>query len=232
MNKGIVFDFDGVIINSHEVQMRALETAYRAVIGEGDIPYDGFFRLSGDSLENIFTFLGFPLKMLSIYRDYSKHNVSLIKMHDGFFEILQEVKSKNCFAILCTGKERLRTCDILKNLSIEHYFDAIICSDDVKRPKPHPESIYIAMDRYKIKRENMIMIGDGINDIKCAQKAGIESVGVLWGDTSPQELISEGPDVIVNNTLELKYLVNYWILNGAFAPNMKANLLINNRLNC
>lgn len=65
--KCIVFDFDGVINNLHDLQVKALEESYRQVVGEGDVPFSEFFQNSGDSLKNIFEKLGLPAEMIPIY---------------------------------------------------------------------------------------------------------------------------------------------------------------------
>ena len=76
--KNIIFDFDGVIINSHDVQIKALTESFKAICGAGVPPYDDFFRHSGDSLKNIFMQLGLPLDMVPIYQMVSKENIDLI----------------------------------------------------------------------------------------------------------------------------------------------------------
>lgn len=50
--KNIIFDFDGVIINSHDIQVKALTESFKAICGEGTPPYDDFFKLSGEGLKN------------------------------------------------------------------------------------------------------------------------------------------------------------------------------------
>lgn len=211
MNKGVIFDFDGVIINSHEVQKRSLETAYRKVVGVGEVPYDDFFKLSGDSLENIFQKLGLPHEMVEIYREYSRRHIDLIKFNSEFMEILDYFQQENVRCILCTGKERKRTVQTLRHFGIEHYFCKVICSDDVKKPKPNPESIHLVKKIYGMNSSQLIMVGDGINDIKCAKRAGINVVAVTWGDVSKEELVKEHPDMLVDNVSELFEYLRKWL---------------------
>ncbi len=108
MYKNIIFDFDGVIINSHDVQVKSLTESFNVICGEGVPPYDDFFKLSGDSLKNIFTQLGLPLEMIPIYQRISRENIGLIKIHEGMIELLQKLNEMDCTCALCTGKDKAK----------------------------------------------------------------------------------------------------------------------------
>lgn len=60
MNRAVIFDFDGVIINSLEVQRKAFTASYNKVIGEGTPPFKEFLSHSGNSIHNIFEIMGLP----------------------------------------------------------------------------------------------------------------------------------------------------------------------------
>ena len=197
MYKNIIFDFDGVIINSHDVQVKALTESFKAICKEGIPPYDDFFKLSGDSLKNIFTQLGLPLEMIPLYQKISRENIGLIKIHEGMIELLQKLNELGCNCALCTGKDRSRTIEILKYFNMDYLFKIVVCSDDVINPKPHPESLFVIMEKLGASPENTVMVGDGINDILSAKNAKIESIAVTWGDTPKKEL--------------KKYAANYFI---------------------
>lgn len=207
MYKNIIFDFDGVIINSHDVQIKALTESFEAVCGEGIPPYDDFFKLSGDSLKNIFTQLGLPLAMVPIYQKISRENIDLIKIHEGMIDLLQKLNGMGYICALCTGKDRIRAVEILQHFNMEHFFKIVICSDDVINPKPHPESLLLIMESLNATKDNTVMIGDGINDILSAKSASIESIAVTWGDVPEEQLSIVRPTDIVGSIFELNNLL-------------------------
>ncbi len=207
----VLFDLDGVIINSHEVQKKALEVAYRKYCGEGEVPYEAFFRLSGDSLENIFATMGLPQEMTERYRQYSREHIEDIVFHERFLDIFDYLNQMEVKCVLCTGKERKRTLTTLQYFNIDHYFSKVICSDDVKRPKPDPESIEVVKNLLQADIEQLLFVGDGINDIRCARNADVKSVAVTWGDLPRDLLEPEKPDVLVNCIDELFYYLRVWI---------------------
>lgn len=205
--KNIIFDFDGVIINSHDIQVKALTESFKAICGEGTPPYDDFFKLSGEGLKNIFTQLGLPLEMIPIYQKISRENIGLIKIHEGMIELLEKLIESGRFCALCTGKDRSRTIEILKHFKIEHFFKIVVCSDDVINPKPHPESLMLIIDDLNATLEDTVIVGDGINDMLSAKNADIKSIAVTWGDVPEKSLKDCKPDRICYSITQLKNIL-------------------------
>lgn len=203
MTKCLVFDFDGVIINSHDLQVQALRESYGKIVGAGEPPFAEFFKNSGDSLFNIFKKLKLPLEMLPHYLEISTKHMAMIKTKDDIELILKKFIEDGYQCAICTGKDRKRTLAILSHLNLDIYFKAVVCSDDVMQPKPASESLLKAVEMLNSCKDNAIMIGDGINDILCAKGAGITSIGVTWGDLSRDDIENVQPDYIVDTIQEL-----------------------------
>ncbi len=201
--KSVIFDFDGVIINSHDIQMKALKAAYEEAVGISEPPYDEFFMHSGDSLENIFKKLELPLIMVSTYREISRKSIHLVKLHEGMVELLERLNKAKIKCGLCTGKDRIRTIEMLGYLKIHTFFDYIVCSDDVVKPKPDIECLEKALQYLNSDFGSSVMVGDGINDILCAKGMNLPSIAVSWGDVCVEDLKRYNPDYIVNTVDEL-----------------------------
>ncbi|QOV11038.1 HAD family hydrolase [Viridibacillus arvi] len=60
--------------------------------------------------------------------------------------------------------------------------DVLISYRDTVNHKPHPEPMLLAASKLQIKPENCISIGDNINDILSSNSAGMQSIGVTWGE--------------------------------------------------
>lgn len=228
MNKAVIFDLDGVVINSSEVQKQALFESYRIVVGDGNNPsFEEFLSHSGDSLGNIFQKMSLPLSMVEPYRKISRKNIGLIRVYHGIKELIVKLKRQGYRLAICTGKDRARTIEILDKLYLLKLFNVIVCSDDVTNPKPHPDSLALALRNIGAIPENAVMIGDAKNDILSAKRARIKSIAVTWGDVTKDVLERECPDYIVNTMGELydavvdsfrdeistpKYLVNDFVI--------------------
>lgn len=197
MKKGIIFDFDGVIIDSFKVQEKALRQSYKLIVGEGEPSVDEFFSLSGDSLENIFKQMNLPLAMVEPYKKISSENMDDILVFEGIVEMLKKLKKLDYKVGLCTGKNRERTIEILEYLDLKKYFDSIVCSDDVKKSKPAPDSLLYVIEQLGLTSEETIMVGDAPNDIKCAKNAKVTSIAASWGVMKQDLIEAEKPDCIV-----------------------------------
>lgn len=177
--------------------------SYRLIVGKGTPSFDEFLSHSGDSLENIFIKMKLPLEMVEPYRAISRERISAVKIYDGIKDLLVFLKKNGYKCALCTGKDRLRTLELLGKLMLSEYFETVVCSDDVKNPKPHPESLICAINNLGISAANTVMIGDARNDIICARKAGVKVIAVTWGDFPRKVLEQEFPDYLVNTVDEL-----------------------------
>jgi len=207
LKKGIVFDFDGVIINSTEIQRYAFLESYRLIVGEGTPSFEEFLSYSGDSLDNIFLKMKLPLEMIEPYRRISRERVWAIKVYDGMKDLLELLKKKGYECAICTGKDRLRTLEILDKLKLSKYFKTVACSDDVKNPKPHPDSLNMAINNLGVRRDNVVMIGDAKNDILCAKRAGVKVIAVTWGEVPKTVLEAECPDHMADTVEELSNVI-------------------------
>lgn len=103
------------------------------------------------------------------------------KLYHSSLELLYFLKAQKFKLGILTSKTHSLCIDILKYLEIYELFDSIICHDDVKNPKPHPEGLEKVMNLLNVNNENCIYIGDSINDGIPAKKLNIFFFGVLTG---------------------------------------------------
>jgi pyrophosphatase PpaX len=207
VNKAVVFDFDGVVIDSLNVQKKAFYESLELVCGRKDADFNDFLKLSGSSLENILSSMELPLSMIEPYRAISQKCLDEIDVIKGIPEVLQFLYVTEYKIGLCTGKDKKRTIDILKYCNLYEYFDAVVCSDEVEFPKPHPESLARTVELLGSCTEFSILIGDSVNDIECARNANIASIAVDWGVSSYLELEKQNPDYLVKTVDGLLYCI-------------------------
>ncbi|MBD5534772.1 MAG: HAD-IA family hydrolase [Lachnospiraceae bacterium] len=205
MNKTVCFDFDGVIISSIEVQRCAFKESYHQATGKyaDEKLLKEFFHNSGDSLKNIFQKMELPLEMIEPYRKISIDQMDKIRVFEGMRELLEKLKRNGILCGLCTGKDRTRTLMILDILKLDQYFTSVVCSDDVSKAKPDPESLFTLMKNLNADPDNVVMVGDANNDVKCARSAKVPVIGVSWGDVEREVLLQDKPDYLADTVSEL-----------------------------
>ena len=206
--KAVCFDFDGVVIDSLDVQKEAFLKSYQQVAGNKSLPsVDDFFSYSGEPLAEILAQMNLPQDMLEPYRKISNKLTDKIKVHNGMLRLLQKLKQTGIKCGLCTGKDRERTVMILKKKKLYCLFDEIVCSDEVKKGKPDAESLLKLIGKLGVEHRQAIMVGDSHNDIECANAASVQSIGVAWGEVNCKGLMESGPDYIASTIQQLQFYI-------------------------
>jgi HAD superfamily hydrolase (TIGR01509 family) len=91
----------------------------------------------------------------------------------------------------------------LQKLKLLSYFQTVITTMDVKKPKPHPEAIIKAAQQLGVSAHDCIIVGDSIVDIQAGKAANAKTVAVLTGLYTQQELEKENPDLIIPSINQL-----------------------------
>ena len=183
MNKSLylIFDLDGCLIDSSEVQKAAFFGSYKEVVGDDHCPsYEEYIKHTGDSVNGMLKKMGLPAAMAASFRRISSESVDKILVNWEAMKLVRKLKKYGYKTALCTGKDHYRTVEILKYFQCDNLFDVLICGDDVPEPKPSAMPILKAMEALGADPENTVMIGDGYNDIKSAKNAGVKSILTLW----------------------------------------------------
>lgn len=109
-----------------------------------------------------------------------------IRLYDGAMDLLKSLKAAGKSVYLLTNAQRCFTVPELRMLSIYELFDGIVISSDEYTCKPDKAFYNIIIDRYKLKKEETIMIGnDYITDIKGSFDAGLDSL-YIHSNLSPE----------------------------------------------
>lgn len=206
MKVDLIFDLDGCLIDSKQVQKAAFFGSYAEVVGDDKCPtYEEYIKHTGDSVDNVLRKMGLPAAMAAPYRRISSEAIDKIIVNWEAMELIREMREKGIKIAIVTGKDHDRTVDILKYYKIDHLFDVLICADDVTEPKPSSMPVLAAIEALGTTREKSIVIGDGYNDILSARRARVKSVLTLWyGD----EGVPREADFVVFSVEQLKKIIN------------------------
>src|SRR3989304_522512 len=104
----------------------------------------------------------------------------MAELYPGIKELLDNLKRKKILLSIFTGKGREASLITLEELGIKNYFTMIVTGDEVENHKPSPEGILQFIDRYKLKKDEVLMIGDSPGDVKASKEAGIKIASALW----------------------------------------------------
>ena len=176
--KLIIFDLDGVLINSLPNMKFALSKTSNHI--KQKISFKKYKRYIGLPFEKILIKLkvrGEYNKIKSLYSKYSLQKIKKLRIDKKKLVSLKKLKKKYYLAVF-TSKDKRRTFEILKRYKI---FSTIISADDVKKGKPNPEGLLKIIRKMKVKKKDSFFIGDTIFDFKAATAAKMNYLHASWG---------------------------------------------------
>ena len=178
--KLIIFDLDGVLINSLGNMKKSWDSA---VI---NLPIDKDFKKYREHIGKPFKDILSSLRIRKKYHNFiekefkknSIKNLNLIKLYPKVYTTLKYLKKKYKIAIL-TSKDKSRTLKILKGIKIK--FDKIQCPEKNYKGKPHPELMIKLIKNLKIKKKNAVYIGDTEYDLLMSKSAKVDFIFAEYG---------------------------------------------------
>ncbi|MEM3373896.1 MAG: HAD family phosphatase [Candidatus Woesearchaeota archaeon] len=180
MIKGIIFDMDGVIIDSNTFHYYNWNSVFKKKFNI-EISKEDFASRLGESAIH---FTEFFIKKYNLDKEYNitaekllpeiiekYKNINHLKLKTGIKEKLPLFK-KNYKIALATGANKDWAIQVLEHFEIKNYFDYIIAGNEVKRAKPEPEIFIRAAHGLNLDTSQCIVIEDAELGIIAAKKAG------------------------------------------------------------
>ena len=179
--KSYIFDLDGTLIDSYNGILESLMNVLKFynINQDKDYVYSYILEKSVHEYLNDIS-INYSLNIDDVRNKYSYYRLNNqldVKLMPNAKELLDNIKNNNDLSFMYTHKGNI-TYKILENLGIKDYFKYIVTSDNKFKLKPDPEGINYILNKYNIKKEDAIYIGDRPLDIACAKNAGIR--GILY----------------------------------------------------
>lgn len=207
VKRAIIFDLDGVLVDSFGVMREAFTIAYAEVVGSGAAPFDEYNRHLGRYFPDIMKIMGLPLEMEAPFVRESYRLAHRVVVFDGVVDVLRALRERGLGLAVATGKSGPRARSLLDQLGLLRAFDHVIGSDEVARPKPAPDIVLRALGLLGVQPSDAMMIGDAVTDLTSARSAGVTAVAALWGEADDAELLAAQPDVVLRQPADLMSLI-------------------------
>jgi len=124
------------------------------------------------------------------YRD--EHN-KISSLYDGIIELFEFLRENKIKIALFTGKGKTSTHISLQEFGIKKYFDYIVTGHDVKKHKPNGEGIEIILRELSLNKNETLMVGDAISDMKASAEVGVQCAVALWDSYALEEILLMNP---------------------------------------
>lgn len=201
--RAVIFDLDGVVIDSVPVMKVAFAIAYREIVGAGKPPFDEYRKHFGLSFPVIMDRLGLPREMQAPFIRESNARIGEIAVYSGIPATLTALHAAGIRMGVATGKDGTRARHILSVLSLDRYFTRVLGSDDVQKPKPAPDMILEQVEALDAPLGEILFVGDAVADLECGRNAGIMTAAALWGEGDEAVLLPEKPDFVLSSPEDL-----------------------------
>ncbi len=211
MLKAILFDMDGVIVDTEPLHHKAYYMMFEAFNIEVTAEmYDSF---TGQSTITIckrlcahFNLDNLPeelvIKKRTLFTNLF-HNDSSLKLIDGVLELIKNYYNNGLTLILASSASMFTINNVFTRFELDPYFKAKISGADLKASKPHPEIFEKAAILAGAKPSECIVIEDSTNGIKAAKSAKIYCVGYDSKNSKNQDYSKA--DMVISNYKEVTY---------------------------
>jgi HAD superfamily hydrolase (TIGR01509 family) len=188
MLKALIFDFDGLILDTETPEVLVWQSIYRDYGFE--LPVDEWQKTVGGygisnfdpsaHLAHLSSSKFDPAELKLRYRREADAIIHANPILPGVIEIIEEAKRDGLKVAIGSSSPHSWVDAHAKRIGIFDYFDDIICSDDVPpgRTKPNPDIYLKTLERLDIASDAAIVFEDSPNGVLAAQRANIFVVAV------------------------------------------------------
>ena len=186
MFEAVIFDFDGLILETETPEIRSWEEVFRHYGREYPETYWRF--LLGRGAEQVKTQphelllqMGVeadPEEVLKIRGHILSRMLAELEVMPGVLDRIVEAESLGMKLGVASSSKHRWVDGHLQRLGLFHRFDAIVCADDVERAKPFPDLYLLACERLGVEPGRAIALEDSPNGTRAARDAGLFVVAV------------------------------------------------------
>ena len=195
----IIFDLDGTLLDSKNLVLKSFIHTFEHFRPGYVISDDELESFFGPTLQQTFSKYSDDEKeieqMILYYREFNKANHDdMVKLFPGVKEIITTLhKKKYKLAVVSSKKDDLVNY-ALDKFGIKDKFNLVVGADMVKKHKPDPEGILLAMKELEAK--NACYVGDTASDMLAGQRAGIKCIAAMYS-ADPEKMIEVNPDYLI-----------------------------------
>ena len=209
MIKAVIYDLDGTLLDT----LDGLKDSVNYTLNQ--------FNYPTKNLDEIRSFVGNGVsklveraipdglvnpnfeKCLAIFKEhYSKTMHATTKPYPQIIELLQILKQREIKCAVVSNKYDLAVKDLC-NYYFSDLIDFAVGESTKCKPKPSIDGIEIVLNKFNLKKEEVLYVGDSEVDILTAKNANIKMITVAWGFRESAYLKQNGADIIIDKAFDL-----------------------------
>jgi HAD superfamily hydrolase (TIGR01549 family) len=199
----LLFDWDGTIVDSHELGLNAFEQSFAALGIAFD--HETYRRVYSPNWYSVYEAMGLPEEKWKLadelwiqhYGDQTAQPIPDVKETVGALH-----KKGYRLGIVSSGSDCRVTREV-NELGLAGVFDVVVCNEQMQHKKPHPEGLETALQSLGRRCDESCYIGDSPEDIEMGKRAGTMTVGVRSTYPTSWRLRENKPDLYLESFSEL-----------------------------
>jgi HAD superfamily hydrolase (TIGR01509 family) len=208
--RGVLLDLDGTLADSPSVILSAFHDAC-APYGAVPLPADAR-ALIGKPLDAILPRL-IPGEDETVWEEAKalfresftrrSRTAASSLVFPGIRDLLAELSAEGVGIAVVTSKITRSAHELLAATGLDGYPDVVVGHDQTPRGKPAPDPALLAAESLGLAPEECVVVGDSPDDVAMAVGAGMAAIGVGWGVSDAEALLSAGADSVATTVTEL-----------------------------
>ena len=209
MIKALIFDFDGLIMDTESPEVDGWKAIY-AEYGQ-EFPLQVWIRdvvgatiANFDPAAHLASLVGHSLDQPALHarvRNYRLQKLSKSSALPGVTDYVKAARRLGLRLAVASSSGHAWVEGYLRQLGLFEYFEAILCREDVQRIKPDPDLFLAALDALKLRADEALVFEDSPNGVLAARRAGIRVVAVPNPITA--HAVIEGASLVLASLAEL-----------------------------
>ncbi len=209
MIKAVIFDLDGVLIDSEEMHY----LAWKKMLGEDGISITAedfshvFGKTGNDILKGFYARANKRAEEKTINAKIDRKNVffreiaaKMLKPSKGSVELLKDLKNNGLAAAIGTSTPRGNVKFYMEKTGLKDFFKGYVCADDITKGKPDPEVFLKAAALLKQKPEDCVVFEDAKHGIEAAKRGGMKCIAVA---STHEKSELKGADLVISDLSEV-----------------------------
>lgn len=220
--QAVVFDMDGVIVDSHPAHRFAWREFLR-MFGKEVTDSELDFVMDGRKREDILLHYLGPLTATQL-EEYGRLKNDLfwraapeVILIPGVLGFMETIRSAGITMAVATSASAGRTHSILSRTGLLTHFRTVVTAEDVRKGKPDPYIYHLACQRIGCRPESAVAVEDAASGIRAAKSAGMKCVGIA-GRTSADHLIAAGADFVLQDFVNVSLRTLHSLFSLACSP--------------
>ncbi len=197
MIKAVLFDMDGVLIDSETHHIKAMQQILKEEL-DLEVDAEEIGQFSGLTYIEKLKKIGIKNNIEKLSKKTNNRYIQIIrkqiKLSPGTRDLLEIISKTNLKSALVTASNKEQTNLILEKTRSKKYFDIVITGNDVKNRKPDPECYMLAAKKLDLRPKECVVIEDSIVGLTAAKEAGMKCIArptpyIKRGDFSKADMI-------------------------------------------